>query len=107
MSDARKVYRGYLLETGEIWEADDFRTVYKILVSHMKDYVHDNICGDPEFSGFGFSDCSGRICVTVEGTDFYKEARDEIHSYVSVMRMQGRCGVLVMRADFDYDLDDV
>ena len=101
MSEGKKVYRGYLLETGEIWEADDFRTVYKILVSHMKDYVHDDICGDPEFS-----DSSGRICVTVDGTDFYKETRDEIHSYVSVMRMKGRCVVLVMRADFDYDSEE-
>ena len=86
------------METGEIWEADDLRTVYKILVSHMRDYVRNNDREDVP----GFSDCSGRICVTAEGTDFWRENMDDFQYGVSVMRYRGRCGVFVMR----YYLDD-
>ena len=96
MSEGKKVYRGYLMETGEIWEADDFRTVYKILVSHMKDYIHDAVDYDR-----GFVDCSGRICVTSEGTDFWHERMSEDYAEVTVFRMLDRCLVFVMRYDWD------
>ena len=46
MTRDHKIFRGYLEETGEIWEASRIRWVYDSAVRAMKAWAHINLGGN-------------------------------------------------------------
>lgn len=46
MATGHKIFRGYLNETGEIWEASSLRFVYEAALRSMKAWAHLNLGGN-------------------------------------------------------------
>lgn len=46
MKREHRIFRGYLNETGEIWEASELRFVYESALRMMKAWAHINLGGN-------------------------------------------------------------